>query len=142
MPVGKSKYWNERVRMCGVKFDSKSEANRYLELLDWQRQNLIWDLKIQPKFNIFVMGFADRTNSEKRDFTEMTEADFMYRIYDDFDVEKIGTYTADFQYMHRTLGVVVEDVKSKATAKDREFRIRKKQMKAIYGIDVQEVIYK
>lgn len=50
----------------------------------------------------------------------------------------IGYYTADFRYLDAHFNEVVEDVKSSAT-KTQAYRLRKKLMKAIHGIDVREV---
>lgn len=49
----------------------------------------------------------------------------------------VCTYVADFKYWDiEREREVVEDVKGRITA---EFRIKKKWMKALYGIDVEEV---
>jgi hypothetical protein len=49
----------------------------------------------------------------------------------------IGRYTADFSYREGRR-YIVEDVKSKAT-KTRDYVLRKKLMKALHGIEIQEV---
>jgi hypothetical protein len=50
---------------------------------------------------------------------------------------KIGKYIADFRYFDHELGVtVVEDVKGVRTA---VYRLKKKLVLALYGVDVQEV---
>lgn len=51
---------------------------------------------------------------------------------------KIGTYIADFCY-ETDHGTVVEDVKSPAT-RTPVFRIKKKLVKALYGIEIVEVM--
>lgn len=51
--------------------------------------------------------------------------------------ERIGTYTADFCYVDTVSGRgVVEDVKG---VKTQQYRLRKKLLKALHGIDVVEV---
>jgi len=52
---------------------------------------------------------------------------------------KIATYEADFGYTELTGVRVVEDVKS-AITKTPVYRIKKKLMHALYGIDVKEVM--
>lgn len=47
-------------------------------------------------------------------------------------------YIGDFRYT-KDEQVIVEDVKSKVTAKNREYRIKNKLMKAVHGIDIKEV---
>lgn len=49
----------------------------------------------------------------------------------------IADYVADFVY-HRSGETIVEDVKSKPT-KTRVYRIKKKLMQAIHGIEIHEV---
>jgi Protein of unknown function (DUF1064) len=48
----------------------------------------------------------------------------------------LGFYKADFTYFTKQK-FVVEDVKSSATAKLSTFRMKKKMMKAFYGLDVE-----
>ena len=50
---------------------------------------------------------------------------------------KIGRYTSDFEYEENGLHVV-EDVKSPATKKARDYRLRKLLMLALHGIDIRE----
>ena len=51
---------------------------------------------------------------------------------------KICTYESDFVYIKKGVRIV-EDVKSKYTAKLSAWRMKKKLMKALFGIDVIEV---
>lgn len=51
---------------------------------------------------------------------------------------KISHYTADFAYRDRDGALHVEDVKS-APTKTRDYVMRRKLMKALYGVDVEEV---
>ncbi len=51
----------------------------------------------------------------------------------------VGSYEADFRYKKRGK-VVVEDVKSEATKKDKLFRFKMKVLTAIYGWKVEEVL--
>jgi hypothetical protein len=50
---------------------------------------------------------------------------------------KIGRYTSDFNYMENGVEVV-EDVKSPATKKARDYRLRKMLMLALHGIEIRE----
>ena len=53
------------------------------------------------------------------------------------DFKKICSYYADFYYWK--CGHVVEDVKSEITRKNPVYRLKKKLMKAVLGIDIVEV---
>lgn len=47
-----SKYKNIRVMVDGIKFDSKAEAKRYVELKIREDTGHIKELKLQPKFEL------------------------------------------------------------------------------------------
>lgn len=51
--------------------------------------------------------------------------------------KKCGFYKADFRYEKNTGETVVEDVKSPAT-KTPVYMLKRKLVKAIYGLDIQE----
>ena len=50
---------------------------------------------------------------------------------------KIGRYTSDFEYEEDGKHVV-EDVKSPATKKARDYRLRKLLMLALHGVEIRE----
>lgn len=106
------KYRNIKTVIDNIKFDSKKESYRYLELKQLQKQGKISDLTLQPKFILEINGC------------------------------KICNYIADFSYYvqdSRTKAIclnrVVEDVKGMKTA---VYRLKKKLMKACHGIDILE----
>lgn len=108
-----SKYRNKKTEVDGIMFASMKEANRYGELKLMERQGLIWDLKIQVPF-----------------------------VFTHNDVV-ICRYYADFQYRFAVQGVgqvnyktTVEDVKGGKRTK--EYIIKKKLMRAFYGIEILE----
>jgi len=108
------KYRNVRVKLDGYAFDSKKEANRYLQLLMRQRIGEISGLQIHPRFRLEVKG------------------------------EKVCDYCADFQYYvcHTDIKgstLVVEDVKSTPT-KTRLYGLKKKLMRSLLGIEIKEVM--
>ena len=106
-----NKYRAKKVSLDGYVFDSKAEARRYAELKLMFRAGEINRLKVHPRFPLFVNGI------------------------------KIATYIADFTYydQKRNDGLVIEDVKSPVTAKLPAFKMKKKLMLALYGIEVKEV---
>lgn len=94
-----SKYNNKKTIVDNIKFDSKSEANRYIELKMLEKARKISDLELQPKF-------------------------ILQEKYINNKGEKIRaiTYKADFCYLEGNK-IVVEDVKGVET---KEFKIKKK----------------
>lgn len=107
---------HKRVRVYGIEFDSKAEAGRYLELSQKLKDGEISNLVLQPQFDLIPTG---RVPHEKA-----------------FRAHK---YTADFQYIQNGK-VVIEDVKSAYTRKDREYILNRKLMWYLKKLYVREVI--
>lgn len=111
-----SKYRNKKTKFDGDIFDSGLEAARYAELKMLERVGEIADLKRQVPYDLVVNGI------------------------------KICTYVADHVYKEKSPkwvppGVIewkpiTEDVKGARTA---VYLMKKKLMKAIYGIEIKEV---
>ena len=47
-----NKFGNIKTVVFGIRFDSKAEAHRYIELRDWQNKGKIADLELQPVFQL------------------------------------------------------------------------------------------
>ena len=91
-----NKYRNIKTVVDGIKFDSKKEATRYIELKLMQEHSLISNMERQPVFDIVI------------------------------NQKKIATYKADFRYFDISKQMwIIEDVKSKAT-KTPVYRLKKK----------------
>jgi hypothetical protein len=106
-----TKYRNRRVFQDGRWFDSQREADRARELQLMEKAGLITDLVLDKR----QLRYPLLVNGKK-----------------------IGTYTADSRYYENGI-LVVEDVKSKPT-KTREYRRTRKHMRALYGIEIREII--
>jgi len=94
-----NKYGAKKTTVDGITFDSIKESLRYQELMLLERAGEIENLTLQPLFELvprFTM--ADGTTVRAMTYT----ADFMY---------KDGDY------------IIVEDVKSKATSRNRAFQV-------------------
>lgn len=114
MQEKKQKYNAQPDSRGDIRFDSKKEARRYDELMLMLKAGTIRDLRLQPQF---TLQEAYTTPEGKR-------------------VRAIR-YQADFSYVTGD-GLVVEDVKSKAT-KTREYGIKKKLLLERFGIEITEV---
>jgi len=102
------KYLSKKTTIDGITFDSKKEGLHYVELKKLEKQGKISNLELQPSF-LLQEGF-------KRDGKK-------YRPI---------TYIADFRYIENGK-VIVEDVKSSFTAKDKVYKIKKKLLLYKYG---------
>lgn len=110
-PQESSKHRNVKTEVDGIIFASKKESDRYGQLKILMRSGEITNVELQPKYEIIVNG------------------------------TKICTYIGDFAYyrIKPTKGNVVEDVKSEHTRKLPVYRLKKKLMLAVHGIDIEEV---
>ena len=105
-----NKYRARKTEVGGIVFDSRAEARRYGELVLLQKMGEISDLELQPRFDCIVNG------------------------------KKICAYIADFSYLaSEGEAYVVEDVKSPITAKHPVYRLKKKLVEALFGIEIKEI---
>lgn len=106
----RQKFGNVKTIIGGQLFDSKKEAERSVFLKTIEKSGGIKELEFQPEFRIEIGGML------------------------------ICKYRADFSYISANDGRRhVEDVKSHITSKNPVYRIKKKLMLAVHGIDVEEV---
>lgn len=106
-----TKYHSRKITKDGMTFDSVKEYRRFCELSLLERAGAIADLKRQVKFELIP---SQRVDGKV--------------------VERPCTYVADFVYQEggRT---VVEDTKGFKTP---DYRIKKKLMLYIHGIQIRE----
>ena len=131
-----SKYHNELVTVKGIRFDSKKEARRYLQLIDALRESLISDLRLQQDF---TLQEAYTTPEGQRIRAIRYKADFTYKIEWAGEFMPTGVPLDDLECWRR-LGrgaMVVEDTKS-APTKTPQYRMKYKMM-ADKGYIIREV---
>lgn len=110
----RSKYGNTKTVINGIKYDSKKEAKRAAELEVQERLGLISNLERQKKYTLQPsFKFMGKTIREI-------------------------SYVADFVYMENGT-LVVEDVKSPATRINPVYKIKKKMLMYVHGIEIREV---
>lgn len=115
MKKKRSKYGNEKASCNGIRFDSKKEMRRYLELKGMYDAGIIKELKLQHHFSL--QG--------------------AFKTVDGKCIERVE-YIADFTYTNEKGEFVVEDVKSEITRKNPVYMMKKKLM-AAKGYMIQEV---
>jgi hypothetical protein len=101
-----NKYRARSITVDGIRFPSRLEANRYGELKLLERAGEISGLTLQPEYPLTVNGV------------------------------NCGTYRADFRYVEKANGTVIEDTKGFRTP---VYRLKKRIVEAIYGIKITEV---
>lgn len=118
----KSKYNNQKTEICGEKFDSKKEADRWLVLRDMERRGLIRDLKRQVKY-VLIPAQREPVEDGSERLTPLLEREW--------------AYVADFVYFPTgEENPVVEDVKGFRTD---GYKAKRKAMLWFHGIRIKEV---
>ncbi|AOJ81168.1 hypothetical protein WS86_11465 [Burkholderia savannae] len=112
----RSKYRNTKCEHNGIKFDSKRERSRWFELSRQQAAGHISELRLQVEFELIAR--------QRRS---------------DGSIERAVEYVADFTYRNSAGELVVEDVKSAITRKNKDYVIKRKLMLREHGITIQEV---
>lgn len=118
-PSARSKYGNRITKVNGIRFDSKKEAERYLELMSMQDAGEITELRLQVNFTL-IEGFMNIDGVKIR--PTVYRADFTYR-------QKDGDMVGE---------MIIEDVKSDATRKNPVYKLKKKLME-LHGYTISEV---
>lgn len=114
MPRTKNKFKAVRHEFNGHTFASGREKRRYQQLLLLERAGKIKNLEPHPKYEIIPKQIKSNGRTER-----------------------VAVYTADFRYIEDG-ALVVEDVKSKATAKLADYVLRRKLMLQVHGIEIKE----
>lgn len=117
-----SKYHSKKVIVDGIEFDSKKEANRYCELSLMERAGAITDLERQVKYVLLPAQYAPVYDAKTKKWKDKC-------------IERECSYYADFRYVENGTQVV-EDTKGFRTP---EYRVKKKLMLYIHGIQIKEV---
>ncbi|MCF0193339.1 MAG: DUF1064 domain-containing protein [Prevotella sp.] len=115
------KYFSHKVRTNDGEFDSTAEYRRYQELKLEERGGYIWGLRKQVRFQILPQILVTIYKQLKTKVKEIVRVD-----------EQAKHYTCDFCYYDVAEKVyVIEEVKSYATAKARDYPLRKHLIKQI-----------
>lgn len=125
-----AKYKNKKVCVNDLQFDSKKEANRYIQLLEKQRNGEISHLQTQVKY---VLIPAQYETYER--YGKLGQKLKNGRIL----IERECSYIADFVYIENG-ETVVEDVKGyKRAGAYALFSIKRKLLLYLKGIKIKEV---
>ena len=123
LPKNSSKYHSEKVTVDGETFDSRKEARRWQELRLLQKAGQISELRRQVKFVLIPTQRAVDTRGPKGGVIKGKV------------LEREVAYIADFVYTEDGK-TVVEDTKGMKT---KDYIIKRKLMRFVYGIGIREV---
>lgn len=117
-----NKYRNQKTIVNGIKFDSKKEAERYIELKEKADAGMIFHLRLQEPYELIPKMELDVPRVGRKGRLNYCERAVIYK--------------ADFAYINNKGQEVVEDVKGMKTP---EYILKRKLMKYRYNIEIKEV---
>ena len=128
-----SKYHNRRIEINGIRFDSRKEAKRYVQLMHAMRVGAIRDLRLQVDFTL-QEAYTDCHG--KRIRAIRYRADFSYQLTGDFPAS-ISAEDRELwrRYIESGKETVVEDVKG---VKTQAYKLKEKLM-AKKGVSIREL---
>ncbi len=106
-----NKYRAKPTVIDGIRFASKGEARRYVELRTLEKAGVISHLELQPAYKLYC-GLEPVK----------------------YDSGRQAKYIADFRYMDIERGLVVEDFKGMDTAVSK---LKRAMVRAHYGISIE-----
>lgn len=107
-------------------FDSKSEYERYLLLLDMERNGLITDLKRQVTYELLPQQTKVVRKALKTKVKEVVKV-----------AEQDMKYTCDFTYYDKDGEFIAEEFKGSRYCIDDSIRIKKKLLYYVHGIELK-----
>lgn len=119
-----NKYHARKVKMLGMTFDSKREAEQYLYLKHQQDIGVISNLQMQVQFEILpkLIGYKEVKLKTKTKMKEIV-------------LEQAVHYTADFVYNANDGKTVILEVKSAATKLARDYPLRRKLLRRMLATE-------
>lgn len=124
----KNKYGAKKVVIDGITFDSTVEGCRYAQLKELEKTGIITNLQRQVLYEIIPVMY-------KYEVKHLKKKDKIIKKVD----HRATYYKADFVY-EKDGCEIVEDVKGSEKMITPDFKIKRKLMKYVHGIDVQIVI--
>lgn len=109
----KNKYGNQKTDVCGIRFDSKREANRFLVLKSMLDRGEITDLRLQQNITL-VEGFTLPDGTRIRPV--IYKADFFYRdsggqpVYEDAKGKRNQVYINKAKEIADKKGIIIREV--------------------------------
>lgn len=119
-----NKYKSRKTSVNGVNFDSRKEADRYIELSILSRSGAITSLKRQVKFELIPAQYEPDIISPRG------------KVKKGKLIERAVSYIADFVYTDENGKTVVEDCKGVRT---KDYIIKRKLLLYMHGIRIKEI---
>ena len=103
----RNKYRNVKTKINGIEFDSKKEANRYIELKILQKAGIIKDLELQKKYELIPKQKNERACYYIADFVYTENGN---KIVEDTKGKKTKDYIIKRKLMLYRYGIKIREV--------------------------------
>lgn len=124
-----TKYGNRKTIIDNITFDSKHEAERYIELRFMKDKGMIHNLELQKKY-VLIPAQYEQTGEV------YTKGKHKGEPKQGKLIERELSYYADFDYYTADGEHIVEDAKGMKT---KDYIIKRKLMLYLHGIKIREV---
>lgn len=125
-----NKFNAKKVKIDEHIFDSKKEANRYLELKSLEARGKISNLELQKKYVLIPKQVLEYEEEDKKGRIKTKQMTLFRET----------SYVCDFYYINEDGEEVVEDVKGlKIGAAWQVYTLKKKMLYEKYGILIKEI---
>ena len=121
----KQKYGNKKAICNCIQFDSRKERDRYRKLTMLEQAGEISDLRLQVPYELIPAIYEQHEVQLKTKTKTVSKC-----------IQRPVKYVADFVYLDKEGNEIVEDAKGMRT---KEYILKKKMMRALLGITIQEV---
>jgi len=117
----KGRYGNvQKIEYAGIKFDSRREYDRYMDLRLMEMAGEVKDIEVHPRFPIVIAGIPIKMRSAR------------------YPNGRTLTYVADFRYLDvKSEETIIEDVKMQSGHRTDVYRIKRALMEAM-GYRIKE----
>lgn len=105
--LNKSKYHAKKTIVCGIKFDSKKEANRYLELKAYEQLGAIQKLQLQVPFILIEKSKYGRQIKYVADFVYFKNGE---KIVEDVKGVKTPIYRLKKRMIAEKYDILIQEV--------------------------------
>lgn len=124
-----NKYHAKKVVVDGITFDSTKEGQVYVALKRMQEKGIISNLKLQPQW-ILQPKLTEKYIKHLKTKDKECERTILQPI----------KYTADFSFLYKD-EMIVMDVKGSPYTISKDFPLRLKMLRYVYGLAVH-IVYK
>jgi len=98
-----SKYRSQKTEMAGIRFDSKKEACRFSELMQFQQMGAVHFINVQVRFKLSVCEYI-------ADFVYLCDGEVVVEDVKSTHTRKLPVYRLKKKLMENELGIIIKEI--------------------------------